>query len=153
MYTMIVKVLQRYEVFMHQLTLNVMVWPSVFIWVVQSQGGRTDADAFYKVHDLHYEMKARDETCLHNNFGCYNFAYRKDTSGSVLTYRTKWHGDQTEWFYADVDSEQHKDFKGMLMSPLEASIALKRLKCEMNEVVDKWFKAFSTVIKKIGSQD
>jgi hypothetical protein len=99
-------------------------------------------------------MKARDETCLHNNFRCYNFAYRKDTSGLVMAYRTKWYGDWTkQWFYADVDSEQHEDFKGMLRSPLEVSFALKRPKCEMSEAADECFKDFSTIIKKIGSQD
>lgn len=34
MYKMVAKVLQRYEVFIHQLTLDVLVWLSVFIWVV-----------------------------------------------------------------------------------------------------------------------
>jgi hypothetical protein len=38
MYKMIAKVLQRYEVFMHQLTPNAMVRLSVFIWVVRNQG-------------------------------------------------------------------------------------------------------------------
>jgi hypothetical protein len=92
MYKMIVKVLQRYEVFMHPLTPNAMVRLSVFIWAVRSQG-HTDADAFCKVHDFHYHTKARDALGLHNNFECYSFAYRKDTSGPVLAYRTKWHGD------------------------------------------------------------
>jgi hypothetical protein len=38
-YKMIVKVLQRYEVYMHQLNLNAIVRLSVFIWVVRSQRG------------------------------------------------------------------------------------------------------------------
>jgi hypothetical protein len=80
-----------------------------------------DADAFCNAHDWHYQTKAKEESGLHNNFGCYSFAYRKDVSGTVLAYRTKWHGDVTkEWFYAKVDSEQREDFKGMLMSPLES---------------------------------
>jgi hypothetical protein len=37
MYKMIAKVLQRYEVFMHQLTSNAMVRLSVFIWAIQNQ--------------------------------------------------------------------------------------------------------------------
>jgi hypothetical protein len=45
---------------------------------------------------------------------CYNFAYRKDTSGLVLAYSTKWHGDWTkEWFCDKVEYEQREDFKGM----------------------------------------
>jgi hypothetical protein len=72
---------------------------------------------FCQVHDLHYQTKAKAETCLYNNFGCYNFAYRKDTSGPVLAYWTKWHGDwMKEWFYSDVDSEQREDFNIMLTS-------------------------------------
>jgi hypothetical protein len=43
--------------------------------------------------------------------------------------------------------------KGMLMSPLEVSFSLKRPKCEMSEAADECFKAFSVVIKKIGSRD
>jgi hypothetical protein len=38
MYKMIVKVLRRYEVYMHQLTPDAMVCLSIFIWVVRSQG-------------------------------------------------------------------------------------------------------------------
>jgi hypothetical protein len=38
--------------------------------------GCTDADAFCKVQDLHYQTKTRDESGLHNYFGCYNFVYR-----------------------------------------------------------------------------
>jgi hypothetical protein len=139
---------------MHQLNPNAMVHRSVFIWAIRSQGGRTDVDAFCKFHDLHYQMKGKDETCLHNNFGCYNFAYRKDTTGPVLAYRIKWHGDWTkEWFYSKVDSEQREDFKGLLMSPLKVSFSMKQPKCEMNEAIDECYKAFNTIIKKIGSRD
>jgi hypothetical protein len=126
-----------------------MVCLSIFIWVVRSQGGHTDGDAFCKVDDLNYQMKAKDETCLHNNFRCYNFAYRKDTTSLVLAYQTKWHGYWIkECFYAKVDFEQHEDFKGILMSHLKISFALKRPKCEMNEAADECYKAFNTVIKK-----
>jgi hypothetical protein len=27
---------------------------------------------------------------LHENFDCYNFAYRKDMKTQVVSYRTKW---------------------------------------------------------------
>jgi hypothetical protein len=41
----------------------------------------------------------------------------------------------------------------MLRRPLDVSFALKRPKCEMSKAADECFKAFSTIIKKIGSQD
>jgi hypothetical protein len=101
---MIAKVMKKYEVYMHQLTPNAIVRLSVFIWAVRSQGIHTDAEAFCRVHELHYHMKARPSYKLHNNFGCYNFAYRKDSVVPVLAYRTKLHSNWTkEWFYVQVD--------------------------------------------------
>jgi hypothetical protein len=44
---------------MHQLMSNAIVWLCVFIWAMQSQGVHTDAEAFYRVHELHYQTKAR----------------------------------------------------------------------------------------------
>jgi len=69
---------------MHQLTPNAIVRLSVFIWATRSQGVRTEADAFYRVHDLHYHTKVRASDGLHNNFGCFTFTYQKDTVARYL---------------------------------------------------------------------
>lgn len=99
--------MKKYEVYMNQLTPNAIVRLSVFIWVVRSQGIHTDAEAFCRVHELHYHMKARLSYKLHNNFNCYNFAYQKDSVVPVLAYRTKLHSNWTkEWFYVQVDSKE-----------------------------------------------
>jgi hypothetical protein len=46
---------------------------------------------------------------LHENFGCYNFAYRKSTKFLVISYRSKWPaGWKSEWFYVKVDEEKEK---------------------------------------------
>ena len=71
---MIGEVLKNFEIYLHQLTPNAIVRLSVFIWALRSQGMRPDAEAFYRVHELHYQTKARTDG-LHENFGCYNFAY------------------------------------------------------------------------------
>jgi hypothetical protein len=86
---MIGEVLKNFEIYLHQLTPNAIVRLSVFIWALRSQGMSLDAEAFCRVHELHYQTKARADG-LHENFGCYNFAYRKDTKSPVLSYRTKW---------------------------------------------------------------
>lgn len=158
MYQLIAKILQRYELYMHQLTPNAIVRLLVFIWAIRSQGGHIEVDAFYKIHDLHYQTKTKDQMKaksldnLHNNFICYNFMYRKDIVALVLAYRMMWHEDQSkEWFYAEVDSKNCEEFKGMLMSPLNNSFGLKSPKCEMNEDAEECYKAFNTVFKKIGS--
>lgn len=58
-----------------------------------------------------------------------------------------------EWFYIEVDYENHEEFKGMLMSPLNISFGLKRLKCKVNETVEECYKTFNTVADKIGYRD
>jgi hypothetical protein len=86
---MIGEVLKNFEIYLHQLTPNAIVRLSIFIWALRSQGMDPDAEAFCRVHELHYQTKARADG-LHENFGCYNFAYRKDTKAPILSYRTKW---------------------------------------------------------------
>jgi hypothetical protein len=86
---MIGEVLKNFEIYLHQLTPNAIVRLNIFIWALRSQGMDLDAEAFCRVHELHYQTKARADG-LHENFGCYNFAYRKDIKAPVLSYRTKW---------------------------------------------------------------
>jgi hypothetical protein len=86
---MIGEVLKNFEIYLHQLTPNAIVRLSIFIWALRSQQVDPDAEAFCRVHELHYQTKARADG-LHENFGCYNFAYHKDTKAPVLSYRTKW---------------------------------------------------------------
>jgi hypothetical protein len=89
LHEMIGEVLNNYEIYLHQLTPNAIVRLSIFIWALGSQGMDPNAEAFYRVHELHYQTKAREDG-LHENFGCYSFAYRKDMKAPVLSYRTKW---------------------------------------------------------------
>jgi hypothetical protein len=85
---MIGEVLDNFEIYLHQLTPNAIVRLSIFIWALRSQGMDPNAEAFCQVHELYYQTKAREDG-LHENFGCYNFAYRKDTKAPVINYRTK----------------------------------------------------------------
>jgi hypothetical protein len=112
---MIADVLKKFGIYLHQLTPNAIVRLSVYIWALRSQGVEPFAEGFCRVHELHYQTKAREDG-LHENFGCYNFAYRKNTKFLVITYRTKWPaGWKTEWFYVKVDEEKEK----LVQSPLE----------------------------------
>jgi hypothetical protein len=82
---------------------------SVYIWALRSQGMSPDAEAFCRVHELHYQMKARADG-LHENFGCYNFAYRKDTKAPILSHRMKWPtGWKNEWFYMKADEKRGRN--------------------------------------------
>jgi hypothetical protein len=128
---MIGEVLKFFEIYLHQLTPNAIVRLSVFIWALQSQGMSPDAEAFCRVHELHYQMKARIEG-LHENFGCYNFAYRKDTKAPVLSYRTKWPtGWKGEWFYIKADEKKRGKLMTMVMCLLSLNFGMTRPLCNM----------------------
>jgi hypothetical protein len=71
---MIADVLQKFGIYFHQLTPNAIVRLSVYIWALRSQAVEPFAKGFYRVHELHYQTKTRKDG-LHENFGCYNFAY------------------------------------------------------------------------------
>jgi hypothetical protein len=119
---MIADVLENFEIYLHQLTPNAIVRLSVFIWALRSQGVEPLAEAFCRVHELHYQTKAREDG-LHENFGCYNFAYRKDMKTPVVSYRTKWPTSwKTEWFYVKVDEKKDK----LVQSPLNLTFGITR---------------------------
>ena len=83
------------------------------------------------MHELYYQTKARSDG-LHKNFGCYNFAYRKDTKAPVIGYRTKWPTEWTsEWFYVKADEKKREKLMTMVMSPLRLSFGMMRPLCNM----------------------
>jgi hypothetical protein len=131
LHEMIGEVLDNYEIYLHQLTPNAIIRLSIFIWALRGQGMDPNAETFYRVHKLHYQTKAREDG-LHENFGCYNFAYRKDMKAPVLSYRTKWPTDwKSEWFYIKADEKKREKLKTMVLSPLSLSFGLTRPLCRM----------------------
>jgi hypothetical protein len=128
---MIGEVLKDFEIYLHQLTPNAIVRLNVFIWALRSQGIDPNAEAFCRVHELHYQTKAREDG-LHENFGCYNFAYRKDMKTPVVSYRTKWPTSwKNEWFYVKADEKKREKLKTLVLSPLSLSFGLTRPLCDM----------------------
>jgi hypothetical protein len=123
LHEMIGDVLKDFKIYLHQLTPNAIVRLNVFIWALRSQGVEPLAEAFCRVHELHYETKAREDG-MHKIFGCYNFAYHKDMKTPVVTYRTKWlTGWKNEWFYVKVDEQKEK----IVQSPLDLTFGLTSL--------------------------
>jgi hypothetical protein len=148
---MIAEVLEKFGIYFHQLTPNAIVRLSVYIWALRSQGVEPLADAFYRVHELHYQMKAREDG-LHKNFGCYNFGYRKDMKTLVVSYRTKWPtGWKSEWFYVKIDEEKEK----LVQSPLKLIFGLTRPQCNMTpgDPCQDVVYEFRIVSEHIGSRD
>jgi hypothetical protein len=148
---MIADVLEKFGIYLHQLTSNAIVRLSVYIWALRSQGVEPLADAFCRVHELHHQTKAREDG-LHENFGCYNFAYQKDMKTSVVSYRTKWPtGWKSEWFYVKIDEEKEK----LVQSPLKRIFGLTRPQCNMTpwDPYQDAVYEFRIVSEHIGSRD
>jgi hypothetical protein len=152
---MIGEVLKNFEIYLHQLTPNAIVRLNVFIWALRSQGMSPDVEAFCRVHELHYQTKARADG-LYENFGCYNFAYRKDMKAPVLSYCIKWPtGWKNEWFYMKADEKNREKPTTMVMSPLSFSFGMTRplfnmqlgSPCQLAEV------EFRVVAKQINTRD
>jgi hypothetical protein len=151
MHGMVADVLENFEIYLHQLTPNAIVRLIVFIWALQSQGVKPLAEAFCRVHEFHYQTKAREDG-LHKNFGCYNFAYRKDMKTPVISYHTKWPtGWKTEWFYVKIDEQKEK----LVQSPLELTFGLTRPQCNMTpgEPCPDAVGEFRVISKHIGTRD
>jgi hypothetical protein len=109
LYEMIGEVLKKFEIYVHRLTPNAFIRLSVYIWALRSQGKSANTEGFCRVHELHYQMKARVDD-LHKNFRCYNFVYRKNTKAPVIGYRTKWPtGWMNEWFYVKADKKKREN--------------------------------------------
>jgi hypothetical protein len=148
---MIADVLKKFGIYLHQLTPNAIVRLSVYIWALRSQGVEPFAEGFCRIHELHYQTKAREDG-LHENFGCYNFAYRKNTKFPVISYRTKWPaGWKTEWFYFKVDEEKEK----LVQSPLELIFGETRPQCNMtpNSPSQIALGEFRVIAEHIGTRD
>jgi hypothetical protein len=93
---------------------------------LQSQGKSANAKGFYRVHELHYQTKARADG-LHKNFRRYNFAYRKDTKAPVIGYCTKWPtGWTNKWFFIKADEKKREKLMSMVMSFLKLSFNMRR---------------------------
>jgi hypothetical protein len=152
---MIGEVLNNYEIYLHQLTPNAIVRLSVFIWALRSQGVDPNAEAFCRVHELHYQTKAREDG-LHENFGCYNFAYRKDMKAPVLSYCTKWPtGWKSEWFYVKADEKKREKLKTLVLSPLSLKFGLTRPLCHMmlGSPCQQAVAEFRVVAEQISTRD
>jgi hypothetical protein len=76
LHKMQVEVLKRFEIFLHELTLEALIKVGVFIWAMRSQGLEPDANCFCNIHELSYQTKAVGKEQCHNNFGCYSFVYQ-----------------------------------------------------------------------------
>jgi hypothetical protein len=73
----LVDILWKFQVQLHQLTPNAIVQIRKFIWAVSSCGGYPTADVFARHYELHYQHKKIHlegcQTTMAAQFGCITF--------------------------------------------------------------------------------
>jgi hypothetical protein len=106
------------------------------------------------MHELMYETKATGKERYHNNFGCYGFIARPNSSYPVPTFRKRWPGNwMEEWFYVKNDLVAREDVKEVIMRPIWSRFGLRMPKVEIDEAAEACQKAFGTVCFFIGTRD
>jgi hypothetical protein len=86
LHRMLVELLKKFEIFLHQLTPEALMKVEIFIWAVRNQVRDPDANCFCNIHELSYQTKATGKEQYHNNFGFYTFVYRSDARHPVSTF-------------------------------------------------------------------
>jgi hypothetical protein len=130
----VVEVLKTFQIFLHQLTPKAILWMGVFVSAVRSQGIEPNTKCFCSMHELMYETKATGKDQYHNNFDCYGFIARPNSSYPVPTFRKRWPGNwMEEWFYVKndlVERERERMLRRLLCVPYGPALAFegRRLK-------------------------
>jgi hypothetical protein len=115
LHKMLVEVLKRFEILLHQLTPEALNKIRVFIWAMRSQGLEPNVDCFCNIHELSYQTKAIEKEQYHNNFGCYFIVYRSDARRHVPTFQKKLLGSwMRQWFYVKNDLVEREDVKDII---------------------------------------
>jgi hypothetical protein len=128
----------------------------VRLGAIQSQGIEFDAQAFCKafnhIHELHFQTK--ETRGLHNNFGCYNFTYRRGSMFPALAYRSNWLKEWAkEWFYMKNDLTASADISGIIQPPIATNFGFKKPTYHVNFEAQATIVAFNVVSTYIGMRD
>jgi hypothetical protein len=149
----VVEVLKIFQIFLHQITPEVIIRMGIFVWAVRSQGLELSVKCFCSMHKLLYETKAIGKEQYHNNFGCYGFISRSNASHPVPAFRKRWPmAWMEEWFYVKNDLKR-EDIKEIIQRPIWSRFGLRMPKVEIDGNVEACQKAFSTVCAFIGTRD
>jgi hypothetical protein len=154
LHKMLVEVLKRFEIFLHQLTPEALIKVGVFIWAMRRQGLDLDTDCFYNIHELSYQTKAVGKEQYHNNFGCYSFAYRSDVRHHVPIFRKRWSGSwMKQWFYVKNNLVEREDVGDVIQRPIQSHFDIRRPTIMKSEKAQACLVAFNTVCSYIGFRD
>jgi hypothetical protein len=113
------KVLQRFEVQVHQLTPNVVVALAKYVWAMTSYGGQPSVEVFAKQYCLHWQKRKIGRKIA--QFGSFTFTPKSGkTSMEVVELvpcaRNKWGNWWDYWFYvSEAEVEDHPGLPAAIM--------------------------------------
>jgi hypothetical protein len=91
---------------------------------------------------------------LHNNFGCYNFAYQRGVMSPALAYRSKWPDRWAkEWFHMKNDMKERSDIKGIIQTPIHTCFSCNKPTCYVDFEAQAAIVAFNDVCAHIRTRD
>jgi hypothetical protein len=154
LHKMLVEVLKRFEMFLHQLTPEALIRVGVFIWVVRSQGLEPDTNCFCNIHELSYQTKATRKEQYNNNFGCYSFVYRSSARRPAPTFRKN--GRDHGWkvmVYVKNNLVKREDIKCVIQLPIRSRFDIKRPTIVNTERAQACLVAFNAVCSYISTKD
>jgi hypothetical protein len=154
LHKMLVKVLKRFEIYLHQLIPEALIKVGIFILAMRSQGLEPDANCFCNIHELSYQTKAIRREQYHNNFGCNSSVYRSDARCPVPTFRKKWPGSwMKQWFYVKNDPSEREDVKSIIQRPIRSCFGIMIPTIAGGNKAHACLMAFNTVCSYIGTRD
>jgi hypothetical protein len=154
LHKILVEVLKRFEIYLHQLTPEALIKIGIFIWAIRSQGLEPNTDCFCNIHELSYQTKAMGKGQYHNNFGYYSFVYRSDARRLVPTFRKKWPGSwMRQWFYVKNDLIEREDVKDIIQRLIQSRFGIRRPSIVNSDKAHACLVAFNTVCSYISTRD
>jgi hypothetical protein len=106
LHPILLDILLKFQVQLHQLTPNAIVQIKKFVWVVTSCGGHPTVNIFTHHYELHYHNKkihlVGSEITFAAQFGCISFHPSQVGNRARLTRatRNRWtSGWDSNWFY------------------------------------------------------
>jgi hypothetical protein len=156
-------ILHKFHVQMHQLMPNANVQISKFIWAVASCRGCPNAEVFAHHYELHYQDKKihleGSETTLTAQFGCISF--HPSQFGNRVRHtpatQNKWtSGWDSNWFYYKVPLEQRSEFQGQSTHPLNSKMTPLVYEMDVPSsccLEEAYFVAFIEATSLIGDRD
>jgi hypothetical protein len=99
LHPVVVDILRYFDIYLHQLTPNVILRLSVYMWICRTTKIKPSAEGFASAHQVHHQCRTvfeeeRGQSVKKDcQFGYLNFSYKSGVVSPVTAYCNKWPSD------------------------------------------------------------